>query len=103
MAAARDMRTAGGENEYNKRAFMDLLLKKGVDVVQPDNRRAGGPTEWMEIAAIADGFGVDLASHVGGPVKMNILCAIPNAIYMEASGKQNMVNGEELAPVPPGI
>jgi L-alanine-DL-glutamate epimerase-like enolase superfamily enzyme len=39
---------------------MDLLLKKGADVVQPDNRRAGGPTEWMEIAAIADGFGVEL-------------------------------------------
>ena len=84
LAAALDMRIACGENEYNKHAFMDLLLKKGADVVQPDNRRAGGPTEWMEIAAIADGFGVELASHGGGPVNMNILCAIPNAIYMES-------------------
>ena len=83
------MRIACGENEYNKHAFMDLLLKKGADVVQPDNRRAGGPTEWMEIAAIADGFGVELASHGGGPTDMNILCAIPNAIYMEGGGKQN--------------
>ena len=48
IAVALDMRVAGGENEYNKHSFMDLLLKKGVDVVQPDNRRAGGPTEWME-------------------------------------------------------
>ena len=63
------MRIATGENEYNKHAFMDLLLKKGADVVQPDNRRAGGPTEWMEIGAIADGFGVELASHGGGPVE----------------------------------
>jgi L-alanine-DL-glutamate epimerase-like enolase superfamily enzyme len=82
---------------------MDLLLKKGADVVQPDNRRAGGPTEWIEIGAIADGFAVELASHGGGPVNMNILCAIPNAIYMESGGKQKMVNGEVLAPEVPGM
>jgi L-alanine-DL-glutamate epimerase-like enolase superfamily enzyme len=103
LAAALDMRVATGENEYNKHAFMDLLLKKGADVVQPDNRRAGGPTEWMEIAAIADGFGVELASHGGGATNMNILCAIPNAIYMESSGKQKLVNGEALAPQAPGM
>jgi L-alanine-DL-glutamate epimerase-like enolase superfamily enzyme len=103
LAAALDMRIATGENEYNKHAFMDLLLKKGADVVQPDNRRAGGPTEWMEIAAIADGFGVELASHGGGPVNMNILCAIPNAIYMESGGKQKLVDGEVLAPEAPGM
>src|SRR5207237_244266 len=91
------------ENEYNKRAFTDLLMKRGADVVQPDNRRAGGPTEWMEIGAIADGFGVELASHGGGPVNMNILCAIPNAIYMESGGKQKMVNGEVVAPEVPGM
>ena len=103
LAAALDMRIACGENEYNKHAFMDLLLKKGADVVQPDNRRAGGPTEWMEIAAISDAFGVELASHGGGPVNMNVLCAIPNAIYMESGGRQKMVNGEVPAPDEPGM
>jgi L-alanine-DL-glutamate epimerase-like enolase superfamily enzyme len=103
LAAALDMRIAGGENEYNKRAFMDLLLKKGVDVVQPDARRSGGPTEWLEIGAISDGFGVELASHGGGAEEMNILCAIPNAIYMESGGKQKLVNGEVLAPEAPGM
>ena len=67
LAQALDIRIATGENDYNKRAFMDLMLRKGVDVVQPDNRRAGGPCEWMEIGAIADGFGLELASHGGGP------------------------------------
>jgi len=103
LTRALDMRVATGENEYNKHAFTDLLMKKGADVVQPDNRRAGGPTEWMEIGAIADGFGVELASHGGGPANMNILCAIPNAIYMESGGKQHMVNGEVLAPEAPGM
>jgi L-alanine-DL-glutamate epimerase-like enolase superfamily enzyme len=103
LAQTLDMRIATGENEYNKHAFMDLLLKKGADVVQPDNRRAGGPTEWMELAAIADGFGAELASHGGGPVDMNILCAIPSAIYMESGGKQKIVNGAVLAPESPGM
>ena len=39
----------------------------------------------------------------GGPVDMNVLCAIPNAIYMESGGKQEMVNGEVLAPAVPGM
>src|SRR5262249_58532126 len=103
VAAGLDSRSATGAIDYNKLAFMDLLLKKGADVVQPDNRRAGGPTEWMEIAAIADGFGVELASHGGGATNMNILCAIPNAIYMESSGKQKLVNGEVIAPDAPGM
>ena len=103
LAHALDVRIATGENEYNKHAFMDLLQRHGADVVQPDNRRAGGPIEWMEIGAIADGFGVELASHGGGPVNLNILCAIPNAIYMESGGSQKMVNGEVLASDAPGI
>lgn len=103
IARELDMRVATGENLYNKTAFMQLLERKGVDVVQPDNRRAGGPSEWMEIGALSDGFGLELASHGGGPVNMNILCAIPNAIYMETGGKQNMVKGEVLAPEAPGM
>ena len=103
LAAALDMRIAGGENEYDKYPFMDLMVRKGVDVVQPDNRRGGGPTEWMEIAAIADGFGLELASHGGGPVNLNMLCAIPNAIYMEVGGSEKAANGEILAPDSPGM
>jgi hypothetical protein len=34
---------------------------------------------------------------------MNILCAIPNAIYMESGGKQKMVDGAVLAPEAPGM
>jgi len=83
---------------------MDLMLRKGVDVVQPDNRRAGGPCEWMEIGAISDGFGLELASHGGGPTNLNMLCAMPNAIYVETSGPQErMINGEVLAPEIPGM
>jgi L-alanine-DL-glutamate epimerase-like enolase superfamily enzyme len=104
LAQALDIRMATGENLYTKHQFNDLIQRGGADIVQPDNRRAGGVTEWLEIAAIADAAGLALASHGGGNANMNMLCAIPNAIYMETSGPQKrMVDGEVLAPETPGM
>ena len=81
-------------------------------MVQPDNRRAGGVTEWMEIGALSDAFGVELASHGGGPTNLHMLLAMPNAIYMETGSlrgtppqkeKLRMVEGEILPPQTPGM
>jgi L-alanine-DL-glutamate epimerase-like enolase superfamily enzyme len=104
LARELDMLIATGENLYAKYAFKELIERRGADVVQPDDRRTGGVTEWMEIAAVADAFGVKVASHGGGATNMNMLCAMPNAIYMETSGPQrNMVNSEVPAPQEPGM
>jgi L-alanine-DL-glutamate epimerase-like enolase superfamily enzyme len=103
LAQALDMRIATGENLNTKYAFAELIAKRGADVVQPDNRRAGGVTEWMEIAAIADGDGVELASHGGGGTNLNMLLAMPNAIYMESGGPAKMIDGEVPAPEEPGM
>jgi L-alanine-DL-glutamate epimerase-like enolase superfamily enzyme len=100
LARELDIRIATGENEYTRYAYVDLISRHGVDVVQPDNRRSGGVTEWMEIAAIADGFGLELASHGGGPTDLHMLLAMPNAIYMEYSSlKSNSARIEKLRPV----
>ncbi|HEU5316345.1 MAG TPA: mandelate racemase/muconate lactonizing enzyme family protein [Chloroflexota bacterium] len=83
LADKLDMRIASGENDFGKRQFRDLFERRAVDVVQPDLRRAGGATECLEIAALADAFGVAYASHGGGP-HLHLLAAMPNAIYMES-------------------
>jgi L-alanine-DL-glutamate epimerase-like enolase superfamily enzyme len=103
LAQALDMRIATGENLNTKYAFADLIARRGADVVQPDNRRAGGVSEWMEIAAIADGYQVEVASHGGGATDLNMLLAMPNAIYMEAGGPIRMIDGEAPAPEEPGM
>ncbi len=112
LARELDIRIATGENEYSKYAFLDLLKRGGADVVQPDNRRAGGVTEWMEIGAISDAFGVELASHGGGVTNLHMLLAMPNAIYMESGSIKGdssyieplrMKDGEMLAPETPGM
>jgi hypothetical protein len=112
VADERDIRIATGENEYTKFSCVGLISRHGVDVIQSDNRRAGGLTEWMEIGAIADGFGLELASHGGGPTNLHMLLAMPNAIYMETGSlkgggssveKLRMVDGAVLAPETPGM
>jgi L-alanine-DL-glutamate epimerase-like enolase superfamily enzyme len=103
LAQELDMRIATGENLATKYAFAELIAKRGADVVQPDNRRAGGVTEWMEIAALADAHGLELASHGGGSTNLNMLLAMPNAIYMETSGAHKMIDGQYPAPEEPGM
>ena len=103
LAQELEMRIATGENLYTKYAFADLIARRGADVVQPDNRRAGGVTEWMEIAAMADGYGLELASHGGSATDLNMLLAMPNAIYMETAGPRKMIDGEVAAPEEPGM
>lgn len=103
LAKELDMRIATGENLNTKYAFADLISRRGADVIQPDNRRAGGVTEWMEIAAIADANGLEIASHGGGLTNLNMLLAMPNAIYMESSGPQKIKDGEVAAPEEPGM
>ena len=112
VAEELEIRIAGGENEYTKYAFADLIQRRCVDVVQPDARRAGGISEWMEIAAIADAAKLPVASHGGGPVDLQMLLCMPNAIYMESGSfrgtgstleRLRMVNSSVLAPERPGM
>ncbi len=112
VAEELEIRIAAGENEYTRYAFADLIQRRGVDVVQPDARRAGGVSEWMEIAAIADAAKLPVASHGGGPVDLQMLLSMPNAIYMESGSfkgagstleRLRMVNSAVLAPERPGM
>jgi len=113
LASALDIPIAIGENYYTRHQFYDVIKMGAVDIVQPDNRRAGGVTEWMDIASISEAAGLKLASHGGGPANVNILCAIPNAIYMESGSLKGenkmlvtqltMVDGEILLPDVPGM
>jgi L-alanine-DL-glutamate epimerase-like enolase superfamily enzyme len=112
VAEELEIRVAGGENEYTRYAFADLIQRRCVDVVQPDARRAGGICEWMEIAAIADAAKLPVASHGGGPVDLQVLLCMQNAIYMESGSfkgtgstleRLRMVNSAVLAPERPGM
>ena len=83
-----------GENYFTRHQFYDVMKAGCLSIVQPDSRRAGGVTEWMDIGTISEVMGFKLASHGGGPGNVNVLCAIENAIYLE-TGSLKHEGGED--------
>ena len=57
---------AGGECEYLRFGFQQLIKNKSVDIIQPDICACGGLTEAKRIAALASTNGVDLVPHTWG-------------------------------------
>lgn len=112
LAEQLDIPIASGENHYTKYAFLNLFRLGAVDIAQPDNRRAGGVTEWMEIGALAAAYNIPVASHGGGPANVHMLCAMPTAIYLESGLRSadephvvplRMEDGCVICPDEPGL
>ncbi|OEJ99031.1 galactonate dehydratase [Flavivirga aquatica] len=57
---------AGGECEYLRFGFQQLIKNKSVDIIQPDICASGGLTEAKRIGALASANGVDLIPHTWG-------------------------------------
>lgn len=83
LAQALDIPVATGENLYTAADFARFLQRDAVDIIQPDLRRGGGPTALLQIGLMAQAFRRPYASHGGGPVQLNIMACLPNALYLE--------------------
>ncbi|MEK9603377.1 MAG: mandelate racemase/muconate lactonizing enzyme family protein [Flavobacteriaceae bacterium] len=57
---------AGGECEYLRFGFLQLLQNKSVDIAQIELCSSGGLTEAKRIASLASAFGVEVIPHVWG-------------------------------------
>jgi D-galactarolactone cycloisomerase len=57
---------AGGECEYLRYGFQQLLQNNCVDILQVDLCGAGGLTEAKRIAALASTYGVEIVPHTWG-------------------------------------
>jgi L-alanine-DL-glutamate epimerase-like enolase superfamily enzyme len=88
LSEARIVAIAAGEQECSRYAFLDLMDKGKVDVVQVDLTRCGGFTEAMRIASLAADRGLKVANH-GFSTYINVMAAlhwlnaIPNALIAE--------------------
>ena len=83
LANALDIPVATGENLYTAQDFARFFRRDAIDIAQPDLRRAGGPTALLQIGQMAHAFGIPYASHGGGPVQLNVMACLPNAMYLE--------------------
>jgi L-alanine-DL-glutamate epimerase-like enolase superfamily enzyme len=68
---------SGGEHEYTRYGFQDIVDRRAMDIVQPDLRRCGGFTEARKIAAIAASAGLTLIPHAYGITHIHLALAFP--------------------------
>jgi len=57
---------AGGECEYTRYGFRELINRRVVDILQPDLCAAGGFTEMTKIVAMASAANLPVVPHVWG-------------------------------------
>ena len=108
LTQALDISVATGENLYSPAAFARFFRRGAVDIAQPDLRRAGGPTALLQVGHTADAFGLPYASHGGGPVQLNVMACLPNAMYLETGlipedSPMKLVDGFVDVPRGPGF
>ncbi len=66
---------SGGEHEYTRYGFQNIIDKRAMDIIQPDLRRCGGFTEARKIAAQAAAAGVTLIPHAYGVTHIHLALA----------------------------
>jgi L-alanine-DL-glutamate epimerase-like enolase superfamily enzyme len=83
LAASTSVPVAVGESMYSISQFKDYLTSGGASIVQVDVARIGGITPWMKVAHMAEAFGVPVCPHFLMELHASLVCAIPNAPWLE--------------------
>lgn len=84
-----DIPIAGGETEFTKYGFRELISRRTMDIIQPNVSRCGGFTEAMKIAALAEANHVAYAPHTGScgavtlAAELHLSAALPNFLTYE--------------------
>lgn len=66
VRAGQPIPVAGGECEFTRWGFREVLTRRAIDIIQPDTCAAGGLSECKKIADMATAFGVRYVPHVWG-------------------------------------
>jgi D-galactarolactone cycloisomerase len=90
LAAEVDILITGGELGKSTYEFLEFLVNKTYDVLQPDTRICGGILPARKIAILAESFGVPCIQHgtsslsLAGYIQAG--CAMPNCGWQEIIG-----------------
>jgi L-alanine-DL-glutamate epimerase-like enolase superfamily enzyme len=82
---------AGCECLTRRQSFMPWFEKRAIDIVQPDVTKVGGISEQIQIARMANSFGVRYIGHgwntaVGLAADLHLSAAFPTADFVEYIG-----------------
>ena len=74
---------AGGEYLYGPAPHRQMMEARSVDIVMIDLMRAGGITQWLKIAGMAEAFNLPVVSHLVPEIHVHLIAAIPNGLTVE--------------------
>jgi mandelate racemase len=72
-----------GENFMGPEHMAQALAAGACDYVMPDAQRIGGVTGWMRAAALAQGAGMEMSSHLFPEVSCQLLAVTPTCHWLE--------------------
>ena len=72
-----------GENFMGPEQMAQAIAAGACDYVMPDAQRIGGVTGWMKAAALAQGAGLEMSSHLFPEVSAHLLAVTPTAHWLE--------------------
>ncbi len=72
-----------GENFMGPEQMAQALAAGACDFVMPDLQRIGGVTGWMRAAALAQGAGMEMSSHLFPEASCHLLAATPTCHWLE--------------------
>lgn len=101
LASSTCIPLAAGERMYSRYEFKRVFEQGGLSIVQPDLSHAGGITECVKIAAMAEAYDIALAPHCPlGPVALASCLQVDfvshNAVLQEQSMGIHYNQGAEL-------
>ncbi|MBN1401367.1 MAG: mandelate racemase/muconate lactonizing enzyme family protein [Anaerolineae bacterium] len=107
---ALDIPIAGGEAEFTRYGFRDLIAQGGLDIAQPDLCITGGISEGLRIAALCQAWHVRCLPHVWGTgialaTSLHFMAALPDQpsslnpqpMMLEMDRTENPVRDQILA------
>jgi mandelate racemase len=100
-----------GENFMGPEQMAQALAAQACDIVMPDAQRIGGVTGWMRAAALAQGAGMEMSSHLFPEVSCHLLAATPTCHWLEYVDWADAIlqsplqirNGHAIIPEQPGV
>jgi mandelate racemase len=72
-----------GENFMGPEQMAQAIAAGSCDYVMPDAQRIGGVTGWMRAAALAQGAGLEMSSHLFPEASCQLLATTPTCHWLE--------------------
>lgn len=83
LTSRLDVKIAGGEAEFTRWGWRDLLQGRGVDIAQPEVCALGGISEYLKVVTLAHTNFIPVVNHVWGSAlsiatNLHLLAALPD-------------------------